>query len=108
LFFEAEPPVPHATSIGEHVSFSPSLPDWWASNFLLELQRLTEEEWESSSSEVSEVMDTLGRRVEVTSVDGAQWQGDAQRLGGSGSLIVQDAEGREREVVAADVEHLYQ
>jgi len=53
-------------------------------------------------------MDTLGRRVEVTSVDGAQWSGDAQRLGGSGSLIVQDAEGREREVVAADVEHLYQ
>ena len=108
LFFEAEPPVPHATSIGEHVSFSPSLPDWWASNFLLELQGLTEGEWESSLRAVSEVMDTLGRRVEVTSVDGAQWSGDAQRLGGSGSLIVQDAEGREREVVAADVEHLYQ
>ena len=96
LFFAAEPPVPDATAIGEHVRFSPSLPDWWASNFLFEVQRLTEEQWESSSSSVSEVMDTLGRRVEVTSVDGAQWSGYAQRLGGNGSLIVQDDEGRER------------
>lgn len=108
LFFEAEPPVPDATAIGEHVRFSPSLPDWWASNFLLELQKLSEGEGESSLRAVSEVMDTLGRRVEVTSVDGAQWSGDAQRLGINGSLIVQDDEGREREVLAADVEHLYQ
>ena len=108
LFFEADPPVPHATSIGEHVSFSTSLPDLWASNFLLELQRLSEGEGESTLRAVSEVMDTLGRRVEVKSVDGARWSGDAQRLGGNGSLIVQDDEGREREVVAADIEHLYQ
>ena len=108
LFFEAEPPVPHATSIGEHLSFSPSLPDLWASNFLLELQRLSEREEESSLRAVSEVMDTLGRRVEVTNVDGARWSGYAQRLGSNGCLIVRDAEGREREVVAADIEHLYQ
>ena len=108
LFFKVDPPVPHATSIGEHVSFSPSLPDLWASNFLLELQRLSEREGESSLREVSEVMDTLGRRVKVTNVDGEQWSGEAQRLGGNGSLIVQDDEGREREVFAADIEHLYQ
>ena len=108
LFFEAEPPVPHATSIGEHVSFSPSLPDLWASNFLLELQRLSERAGVSSLSAISAVMDTLGRRVEVTNVDGARWSGEAQRLGGNGCLIVRDADGREREVVAADVEHLYQ
>ena len=108
LFFEAEPPVPDATAIGEHVRFSPSLPDCWASNFLLELQRLSEAEGESSLRAVSDVMDTLGRRVEVKSVDGARWSGDAQRLGGNGCLIVRDAKGREREVIAADIEHLYQ
>jgi biotin-(acetyl-CoA carboxylase) ligase len=53
-------------------------------------------------------MDTLGRRVKVTNVDGEQWSGEAQRLGGNGSLIVQEDEGREREVFAADIEHLYQ
>ena len=108
LFFEAEPPVPHATSIGEHLSFSSSLPDLWASNFLLELQRLSGREGVSSLGAISAVMDTLGRRVEVTNVDGGQWLGDAKRLGGNGSLIVQDDEGREREVIAADIEHLYQ
>ena len=108
LFFEADPPVPHATSIGEHVSFSPPLPDLWASNFLLEFQRLSERGGVSSLSAIGKVMDTLGRRVKVTNVDGAQWFGDAKRLGGHGSLIVQDDEGREREVIAADIEHLYQ
>lgn len=108
LFFETQRPVPHATSVAEYVEFVSSTPDIWASSFLHELRSLMGGEQDALLEEVPSVMNTIGRKVAVTGLDGIQWSGLAIGLGMNGCLMVEDLEGRVREVVAADVEHLYQ
>lgn len=107
------PPSPNATALSRLGNFSPEAIDHLLAVFVSNLRQWVSLEHsvalQSAQHSVPEVMETLGRHVEVLEVDGSRWAGAATGLDRHGHLVVAPVDGSSsRVVVASDIRHLYQ
>lgn len=108
LRFRDKPPTDQATSLAEHITFEPEIPDRWASACLTELRLLIDAGSHRATSEVRQNLATINRRIEVVDFDGQSWLGRAEDIDAGGRLIVSRSGGEKVVLSSGDVRHLYQ
>lgn len=99
-------PSINAVSLGEVTELSQDFEDLFVSSFILSLQEKVSLGLSSVAGLVKEVLDTLGRVVNVEEIGKSPWVGKALDLGPRGELVVINQEGASILVQAADVWHV--
>lgn len=112
-FSLGEPPSPRATALAHHGDFPLAALDQILATCVGEVRAWAALDQHRGLARAHDVvtpmMGTLGRRVEVSEVDGSTWTGIAEGLDEHGHLrVTPSGSDTARVVVASDIRHLYQ
>lgn len=109
LLFRAAAPSAGAVSLAALGVVGIESVDLIVASWVVTLRKVLGSPDQARSRFVSENLGTLGKQVEVEGLSGSRWRGTAESLRNDGVLLVRAREDNSlREVVAADVHHLYQ
>jgi BirA family biotin operon repressor/biotin-[acetyl-CoA-carboxylase] ligase len=109
LVFRAEAPTAGAVSLATLGVAGFESVDLIVATWIATLRKVLDLPDQARHNFASENLGTLGREVEVEDLFGSKWRGTAESLRNDGALLVRAMEDESlREVVAADVHHLYQ
>lgn len=108
LEFRRKRPSESAVALAEFLPLDHDVLDFLVSRIVSLLIEKLELPREEQKTLVAECLDTVNRRVLVSTPDGVEWSGVALAIQNTGALRVKRDDGVEIDILSSEVHHLYQ